>query len=50
MRDIMMNMEKQLYTSPQVEIILLQTQWLMDIAPDSDKPVDPAPARRDPAF
>ena len=45
-----MNMEKRLYTSPSVEIEWCKTQQVMQVAPESDKPVDPnsAPERKPP--
>ena len=46
----MMNMKKRLYTSPLVEIELYNTRDLMEVAPPSDTPPDPAPARRTPPF
>ena len=46
----MMHMKKQIYTSPLVEISWCNTQMLMDVAPESDKPKEPAPKRRESAF
>jgi hypothetical protein len=46
-------MEKRIYMSPLVEIEWCNTQTLMQVAPESDVPVEPgnsAPARREPAF
>lgn len=47
----MMHMEKRIYMSPLVEIEWCKTQQMMQVAPESDTPVDPnaaAPERKPP--
>lgn len=46
----MMHMEKRIYMSPLVEIEWCKTQQMMEVAPPSDVPPEPVPARREPAF
>ena len=43
-------MEKRLYIAPQVELTWWNTQNLMQVAPESDLPPEPAPVRREPKF